>query len=179
MELRPLSVHRGDVGDAPAPTTPKGNKYHMAIGQRGFTLLEMLLVLAIMAMVLAVAPPLLSAAMPGLQLKGSARSIAAALRQARSKAITEGRATTLDVDLEQRQAQVDGSGNSVSIPSSIEIVLTTADQELTDEQHGRIRFYPDGTSTGGRVALKHGSSGYDIDVDWLTGRIQIKATAGD
>ena len=143
----------------------------------GFTLMEMLLVMAIVALVLAVAPPLLSAAMPGLQLKGAARELAAALRQTRSRALTLGGETALELDLQGHRARITGSAQTVPLPEALDITLVTADQELDDDQHGRIRFYPDGTSTGGRITLRHGDSGYEVDVDWLTGRVRLSAAA--
>lgn len=146
-----------------------------SLHHQGFTLMEMLLVMAIIALVLAVAPPLLSAAMPGLQLKSTARELTAALRQARSRAVTLGSDAALDLDLQGHRAQVSGSARTVTLPESLDISLVTADRELDDDQHGRIRFYPDGTSTGGRITLRHGTSGYAVDVDWLTGRVQLTA----
>lgn len=141
--------------------------------QRGFTLMEMLLVLAIIGMVMAVAPPLLSAAMPGLQLKSSTRSVAAALRRARSIAIASGKSAILEIDLEALTLKVTGDIKAIHIPEAIEITMVTADQEVTSEKNGNIRFFPDGTSTGGRVTLRNGENGYAVDVDWLTGRIGI------
>jgi len=148
-----------------------------SVRRRGFTLMEMLLVMAIVSLVLAVAPPLLSAAMPGLQLKGTARELAAALRQARSRAVTLGSDAVLELDLQGHRAQVTGGDQAVHLPEALDITLVTADRELDDAQHGRIRFYPDGTSTGGRITLRHGDSGYEVDVDWLTGRVRLTAAA--
>lgn len=141
--------------------------------QRGFTLMEMLLVISIIGIVLAVAPPLLSAAMPGVQLKSSTRSMVAALRRTRSIAIASGKSAILEMNLETLQAKVTGDNNVIQIPEAIEVSMVTADQEVTDDKHGQIRFFPDGTSTGGRVTLRNGDNGYAVDVDWLTGRIDV------
>jgi len=48
--------------------------------QGGFTLLELMVVLAIAAIMMTVVPPLLSSALPGAQLKSAARQLAAGLR---------------------------------------------------------------------------------------------------
>jgi general secretion pathway protein H len=36
-----------------------------------------------------------------------------------------------------------------------------------------VRFFPDGGSNGGRITLAAGDRKYDVDVDWLTGRVAI------
>jgi general secretion pathway protein H len=140
---------------------------------RGFTLMEVMLVMAVMGFVMAIAPPLLSAAMPGLQLKSATRSIAAALRRARSIAIASGKNAALDMDLEALTAKVTGDEKILQIPQSVEASMVTASQKVTDALHASIQFFPDGTSTGGRVTLRNGDNGYAVDVDWLTGRIEI------
>lgn len=141
--------------------------------QQGFTLMEMLLVVAIMGIVLAIAPPLLSAAMPGVQLKSATRSIVAALRRTRSVAIASGKSAILEMNIEALQAKVTGDNRIIQLPESVEVSMVTADQEVVSDQNANIRFFPDGTSTGGRVTLRNGENGYAVDVDWLTGRIEV------
>ncbi len=67
---------------------------------RGFTLVELLVVLAIAGLLLAVTPPLISAAMPGVELKAAARRTAGALRLAREVAIASGRDAAWVIDVE-------------------------------------------------------------------------------
>ncbi|MGD9709229.1 MAG: Tfp pilus assembly protein FimT/FimU [Halothiobacillaceae bacterium] len=57
---------------------------------RGFTLVELLVVVLIAGLVLAVTPPLLTAALPGLQARASAQQLAAGLRMARVQAMAGG-----------------------------------------------------------------------------------------
>ncbi|PIV82132.1 type II secretion system protein GspH, partial [bacterium CG17_big_fil_post_rev_8_21_14_2_50_64_8] len=59
------------------------------------------------------------------------------------------------------------------LPEKIEVALFTAQSELMDAKTGAIRFYPDGSSTGGRVTLSRGERKYRVDVDWMTGRVKI------
>ena len=47
-----------------------------------------------------------------------------------------------------------------------------------DDKVGSIRFYPDGGSNGGRITLGAGDLKYEVDVDWLTGRVAIVTGAG-
>ncbi|KOR30777.1 hypothetical protein TI04_04190 [Achromatium sp. WMS2] len=140
---------------------------------RGFTLIEALLVMALVAVFAALVPPLLSKALPGIQMKATARIIASAMRRARINAINTGKDVSLIVDIERYTVQVGDSNYIIHIPTVLNVKLDTADQELIDNQRGGIRFYPNGTSTGGRVTLYYQTNGYGMDVDWLTGRVQI------
>ena len=56
----------------------------------------------------------------------------------------------------------------------LELKLYTAQSEIVDDRRGAIRFYPDGSSTGGRVTVAAGERRLLVDVDWLTGRVSIK-----
>lgn len=142
----------------------------------GFSLIELLVVLAIAALILAVTPPLLSNAMPGLQLKSTARQMAAGLRYARGRAVAGRSEVNFSVDLEARSVVVTHRDGVISIPDDLDVALVTAASELENETVGHIRFYPDGTSTGGRVTVSYKGNGYAVDVDWLTGRVSIEAT---
>jgi general secretion pathway protein H len=141
----------------------------------GFSLIELIVVLAIAGLIMAVTPPMLSSAMPGLQLKSTARQVAAGLRFARARAVAQRTEVVLTLDLEARSVTISGRDGSLSIPDDLDVELVSAVSELEDESLGRIRFFPDGTSTGGRITLGYRGNGYDLDVDWLTGRVSIAA----
>ncbi len=139
----------------------------------GFTLVELLVVLAIISLLLAFTPAAFNRMMPGLEVQSATRQLAASLRSARSAAIRDNTETTLTLDLEARLYRLDELGREQAIDEDIEVSMLTARSELESEQTGRIRFYPDGTSTGGRVTFAGGGAAYDVLVDWLTGRIRI------
>jgi general secretion pathway protein H len=133
---------------------------------------ELLVVLAIAGLVLAVTPPLLGNALPGLELKSAARRTAGALRLTREQAIAAGQPAVWLVDIDSGEYQV-GDGRAGRLPDGIAIELVAAADEMLSERRGGIRFFPDGTSTGGRVILRRGERGYQVGVNWLTGRVQI------
>lgn len=142
-------------------------------GTRGFTLIELLAVLFIGALVYAL---LLGVPLRGTStadLKSSARSLASGLRQAQSTAMATRRDATLTLDLESREFAVTGSEGTRTLPKDLELKLYTAQTEATSERKGAIRFYPDGSSTGGRITVAAGERKYEVDVDWLTGRVSI------
>ena len=51
------------------------------------------------------------------------------------------------------------------------MMLLTADSEQTSATSGRIRFFPDGASTGGHVSVRLGEREWRINVSWLTGQV--------
>jgi general secretion pathway protein H len=145
----------------------------------GFTLIELIVVLALAALLIGVVPPLIGAAFPGVQLKAAARSTAAGLRLAREEAIRGGRDVAFLLDVEGRRYQVEGDSRAISFPSGLDLKLEGARSEMRDDQVGGVRFYPDGSSTGGRVLISRGGHGYQVGVTWLTGRIAIGPWDGD
>jgi general secretion pathway protein H len=52
--------------------------------------------------------------------------------------------------------------------------VVTAQSQMIGQNQGSIRFFGDGSSTGGRVSLKRGESVWQIDINWLTGQIELE-----
>jgi general secretion pathway protein H len=139
----------------------------------GFTLIEVILVMVIIAAGSVMIVRGIGSGTPTWELKGGARKIAAAMRVARSEALTTRRETTVTIDLERREFVVSSDARVHPLPKAAEIKLFTADQEVVSETQGAIRFYGDGSSTGGRVTIGEGDRRFEVDVDWLTGRVRI------
>lgn len=141
---------------------------------RGFTLLELLVVLVIAGAGYALLVRFNAGGVSGAQLKSAARAVAAGLRDARGTAIARQESTALVLDLENRSMEVGGGARARELPRRLDLKLYTAQSEIVDGKRGAIRFYPDGSSTGGRVTLASGERRFLVDVDWLTGRVSIK-----
>ena len=153
-----------------APFLPSGGRAVARVG--GVTLIELLIVLVIMALVSAVAIPIF-ANTSNAEMRGAARQLASGLRLARSAALTQRRETFLVIDLAGRRFKVDQEAKEYPLPRNVELKLFTAQKDLVDDKVGSIRFYPDGGSNGGRITLASGDRKYEVDVDWLTGRVAI------
>ena len=138
---------------------------------RGFTLVEVLVVLILASLILATVPPLLSTGVSSAEVSGAARQLAASLRYARSQAILTRQETELVLDLEQRLYRIPGKAREFQLSDDLSITLVTARSEVLDEEQGMIRFFPDGSSTGGRITVSNGKHKYIVDVDWLSGRV--------
>jgi general secretion pathway protein H len=143
------------------------------VKQRGVTLLELLIVIALMAVVAGIVIPMFGGPVPTSELRASARQLAAGLRLARSEAVSERRETFLLLDVAGKRFKVDRDAQVHALPSRIELKLFTAQNDLVSDTVGSIRFFPDGGSNGGRITVAAGSRKFDVDVDWLTGRVAI------
>ena len=145
----------------------------MRRGFPGFTLIEVLVVLAIGAAIYLVLLAVPFGKASAADLKSAARSVAAGLRTAQSTALLTRRDALLTIDMESREYVTTGDREVHKLPSNIDLKLDTAQTEVLSEHSGSIRFYPDGSSTGGRVTVEAGERKYLVDVDWLTGRVAI------
>lgn len=141
--------------------------------ERGFTLLEMLVVLAILGFAYSLAPPMFSSGVSTTELKSAARQLAAGLRKARGHAIQVRRDATLTVDVEQRRFRISGDDKAYPLPAKAELTVFTSKADAEGERSGAIRFHPDGSSTGGRITVASGERKFLVDVEWLTGRVEI------
>ncbi len=161
------------VAPALAIGSPGAPLRRSAARPRGVTLLELLIVLSIMGIVAAMVVPMLGGGVSTTELRSSARQMAAALRLARSEALSTRREHFVLLDLERRVFRVDTDTREITLPRDVELKLFTAQSDLVSEKAGAIRFYPDGGSNGGRVTIAAGERKYEVDVDWLTGRVAI------
>jgi general secretion pathway protein H len=139
--------------------------------EAGFTLIEIIVVLAVLGFALALIvgyrPPWSS----GLGVRGTAAELASGLRLARSEAISRNRPITFKIDLSDHHFQI---GTSVvrPLPARLSIALLT----VAGEQRGTtgdIRFNPDGSSTGGRISIADGTQRIAVGVDWLNRRVSV------
>jgi general secretion pathway protein H len=140
---------------------------------KGFTLLELIVVLFIVVLGFSVIGVNLSSGNDSTALKVAARDIVSALRFARGQALLSHQETTLDLDLANNTYTVSNRGKVYPLRKTIAVSLVTAQSELTGDGVGAVRFFADGSSTGGRIKLKQGNTTWQIDINWLTGQIEL------
>lgn len=144
----------------------------------GFTLLELLVVMAILAMSAAVVLPRFTSG-GTTEMRAATQEIAATLRTARSMAVNQQRPAYLELDTETRIYSLSGESRTRSAPELLRLGMVTARSEQVGQNGGRIRFFPDGSSTGGRIVVAADPVRQLIDVDWLTGQVKVTDAEGD
>jgi general secretion pathway protein H len=143
----------------------------------GFTLLELIVVLAILALGFAYVAPNFARNLESVRFKSAVREVALELRRARGQALSQGKEVVFWVDVTGAKFGVD-QDQPKPLPKTVELTLDTAETELIAPGRGGIRFFPDGSSTGGRIVLRCGGQAKRVDVNWLTGRVSIADHAG-
>ena len=133
----------------------------------GFTLVEMLVVLAIMALVAAIAAPGLVSHYRTRTLETVAGEITMRLRLSRTSAIATARPKQVVVDLGSRLIRF-GERDSLALPDDVKMTVTTG-QETVAGRQTVLTFLPDGSASGMDIALKQKGRTARIAVNWLTG----------
>lgn len=138
----------------------------------GFTLVELLIVFTLLVTLSAILAPVLMPS-PARALRESASQISTQLRETRRLAQARQTRKRFVVDTRAKRFAIDGSGKWRALPDEIGVTLTTGRSLLTGETQGGIDFFPDGSSSGGRVSLSLADRSLDVDIEWLTGRIRV------
>jgi general secretion pathway protein H len=138
--------------------------------QRGFTLIETMAVMMIVALVASVAVTMTKGTGRG-QLKALALDAADLLRRERLGAVLTGRRRQVFVDGDGRTLFGDGR-KTVKIPGDVVLDLIGTDASMTGRRLV-VRFEPDGSSSGAALRVSRDGFGYEIRVNWYTGGVAI------
>lgn len=141
-----------------------------AFVQRGFSLMEILVVITVIGLMLGLVSFSLGRGVSGAQMRNASKEVAASMRYTRSLAMRTHQQQVFLVDIENRTWQA-GNRPPEAFVKGMDITILTARSELTGENAGGIRFFPDGSSTGGRVTLTADEREWEVGVEWLTGEI--------
>ena len=156
-------------GDGPGNAVAGGSTLRT---MRGFSLLEIVLVIAIIALASLLAAAAMTGGIDGLRLRSAAKEVAAQLRYTRAQALATGEPQrfTIDPHAHTWAAPKDRHGQ---LPKQLGIVFTGAREVQPSRGEGAIVFFADGASTGGRVQLQVDDAAWKVDVAWLTGQVRL------
>jgi len=130
-------------------------------------MMEMLVVLAIIALAAGVSSQLLRPTSPKLRVEASARALCAASRAAHARALATNAETALFVDVARKSFRSTVTGET-TIPAEARINLSVAGN-MRRGREGAILFFPGGSSTGGDISIDMDANHAHVGVNWLTG----------
>jgi general secretion pathway protein H len=141
--------------------------------QRGFTLLEMVCVLAIIAMLAAVLLPFIPRQTSRSRLQAYALQTATLLKADRNAAIRHQEEVATLVDAGTRLIRSGATTEMIRIPDDVRFEALLPQTCRHHAALSTISFFANGMSCGGAIALTRLDTGYEVRVNWLTGRIEI------
>jgi general secretion pathway protein H len=141
--------------------------------KQGFTLLEMVCVLAIIALMAAVLLPAIPRETTRSRLEAYALQAAALLKTDRDAAIRRHINVATLVDAGSRAIHSGASQATIRVPEDVRFDAVLPQTCQRQAALSTIRFFSDGTSCGGTIVLTRFNAGYEVRVNWLTGRVEI------
>jgi general secretion pathway protein H len=144
----------------------------------GFTLVELLVVLAILSLAAALALPALQRPPDGLRLEAATRTLMSTLRFSRAQAIARNADVIVTMDVERRSVEP-STGSAIQLDRGISVEIIFASAERRRSAAGAIRFFPDGTSSGGDIMLTLNQRRARVSVNWLTGEARLEPAGSE
>jgi prepilin-type N-terminal cleavage/methylation domain-containing protein len=143
---------------------------------RGYTLIEVVVVLAVLAVAAAVVGPAVGRAANGVKARAEVAAVAGFLRSAREQAVTRQRPYEVVLEPEARALVLRGTGReadgSVQASRYLSPRLRMAAEPASARQ---VTFLPQGMSSGARFRIDApGRRAYLVTVDALTGRVRTE-----
>jgi general secretion pathway protein H len=146
--------------------------------ERGFTMLELVCVLMLLALIMGLVMPGLLRAWQRERDRASLRQLAVALRTARSEAATRRLRVRLFIDLKTGVYRLEGGTQRASVSG---MRLTEASLVWQDpfKRNGYFAFYADGSSSGGHLTLVDpAGQKHIVEVAVITGKVSLRDEAG-
>lgn len=137
----------------------------------GFTLLELIVALFVIALAVGIVVPVVGRSTETLRGRADVARFSAMLRHARDQAISTRRGHVVVVDVAGRKATIVAAPDEVRQTRALSPDLQV---EARPPEALSVRFEPSGASTGGEFRLTSGTTRYRVSVDALTGRVRIE-----
>jgi general secretion pathway protein H len=138
----------------------------------GFTLLELIVALAVLALAAAVVTPAVGRGADSLKARAEVAGFAATLRHARERAITSQRSYRVAIDPEAHKVVIEGLQASEDDKEVRETRTLSSRLVLEATRGTEVTFDARGMATGGHFKVTAGGIVYHVTVDRLTGRVR-------
>jgi general secretion pathway protein H len=147
-------------------------------GEDGFTLLEIVCVMAIISILAALILPAIPRGTSRTRLEAFALQTAALLKTDRLAAMQRRMPVATELDPISRSIRSGATGNAIVLPRDVGFEALLASR-CNQRAAGRtIDFFPSGMSCGGTIALSRPGGGFQVRVNWLTGGVEIVPVSG-
>lgn len=159
------------------------------MSRAGFTLFEMLMVLAIMSLSVALVVPRLAGSLTKMNARTAAGKIAGSLRYARSQAVAERTPYLSEFDLRENRLEVRPADSETEgknapataapkryhLPDGVRLELEGDDSRgIEKDSKYVIVFFPTGGSSGGEILIRDEEKrDFTVRVDFITGSVQL------
>ena len=140
---------------------------------KGFTLLELIIVIFLVGLMLSLASVFFANTLPSSKFSATAREIAATIRHARNLAQLKGERQTVTIDMDAHKFGIDGVG-AKDMPAGVSVKVI--DPRVGDIETGKyqIDFAPTGGIEGGTIVLWNSKKKVTIEIDPIVGSAVIK-----
>jgi general secretion pathway protein H len=155
------------------PLISPAGRGNSPLTQAGFTLIEIVCVMAILALLAVMAAPMLPMGTSRTRLESYAVQTAALLKADRYSALRRQAQVATVIDAGSRLIRSGATNRFVRVPNDVQLDALLPERCGAYPAGSTIRFFASGLSCGGVITLTHAGFGYEVHVIWLTGGIEI------
>lgn len=137
-------------------------------------MLELVVVLGIVSLALVLSARSLSVGSAQVHYQNVVNQIEADLRSARVRAMTSGRTVPFFLIPNERTYSLGGQARR-TLPPTYSMGIQVSPGTRSFGGSPGINFYPDGSTSGGRITISEHGSVTLIVIDWLSGAISVQA----
>ncbi|MDA8083402.1 MAG: prepilin-type N-terminal cleavage/methylation domain-containing protein [Nitrospiraceae bacterium] len=142
-------------------------------GERGFTLLELIIVLFLVALIFGISTVYLANSLPAGKFNAAVRDIASSIRHARALAQIDGTAQAVTIDMETKKYGIEGK-DLRPFPPDVQVRVIDPFSGAVTEGKYTFHFSPSGGSDGGTIVVWNAKRTVSIVVDPVVGAIVMK-----
>lgn len=141
--------------------------------EKGFTLLEIIIVITLVVLILSFTTLFFGNALPGARLNAAARELAAMMRYAKILARNNGELQSVLINLDTGRYGIEGV-QTRNIPEGINIRVTDPVTGEVSRGSYAVLFHESGISEGGSITLWNAKRTLNIELDPIVGSVILK-----